>query len=38
MKVRRGLFDKSRAVRSFSAQTLGVHAQIRLRVSRRNSK
>jgi hypothetical protein len=38
MKVRRSLFDKSCAVRSFPAQALGVHAQMRLKISRRNSK
>jgi hypothetical protein len=38
MKVRRGLFDKSRAVHSCLVKTSGVNAQKRLKISRGNSK
>jgi hypothetical protein len=38
MKVRRGLFDKSRAVHSYLVQTPVAHAQMRLKMSRRDSK
>jgi len=38
MKFREGLFDQSRSVHSYLVQTPGAHAQIRLKMSRRDSK
>jgi hypothetical protein len=38
MKVRRWLLDKSCAAHSFLGQTPGVHAQMRLKTSRGDSK
>jgi hypothetical protein len=38
MKVRRWSLDKSCAVHLFVVQALGVHAQMRLKISRRDSE
>ena len=38
MKFRRWLFDKPCAVQSFLVQTPGVRAQVRLKISRGDSK
>jgi hypothetical protein len=38
MKVRGWLFDKARAVHPFLVQAIGVHAQMRLKISRGDSK
>jgi hypothetical protein len=38
MKVRRWLLDKPCAAHSFLVQTLGAHAQMRLKISREDSK
>ena len=38
MKVRRCLLDKVFAVHSSLVQTLGVHAQMRLKISRGDSR
>ena len=38
MKVRRWLLDKFFAVHSFLIQTLGVHAQMPLKISRGDSR
>jgi hypothetical protein len=38
MKVKRGLFDKSRAVHLYLVQTPGAHARMRLKMSGRDSQ